>query len=65
MAVAPKMGDCSVRKRAVNPSRLLEAMEAHGLHEGTMLTFGQKDVLKIRGKAITVLPMREWLVGQE
>jgi len=40
---------------------LMEAMEKFKLAEGLILTLGQKDTLKIKGRKITVKPAWEWM----
>jgi hypothetical protein len=42
---------------------LVEAMDAFGLKEGTVVTDSEEQVKKMAGRTIKVIPLWKWLIG--
>jgi predicted AAA+ superfamily ATPase len=57
--VCSTMQDESTKKRELDG--LLEALEAYGLHEGTILTEDEEFELVTESRRITVLPVWKWI----
>lgn len=58
--VSVSLNDKQVKTRELKG--LIEAMKAHRLKEGIILTEEEKYELKVEGKKISVKPLYEWLL---
>lgn len=60
--VALTLRDEATRKRELRG--LAEAMEAHGLGAGLVLTERERETLDLGGRRVDVMPVHEWLEGE-
>jgi uncharacterized protein len=58
--VTLSLKDLDVRKREIKG--LMEAMDAHKLKEGLIITESEKEIIKLDNKTIFIEPIYEWLI---